>query len=258
MDKKTPPNLRLLEILDAFAKAASPATVGEITSQIGWPKQSIYRLIHTLVDEGYLEQHGRRYMPSKKLAAMANGILQFMPPLQSRNQILRQLSILSGETVNFVMPAHDGMDYIDRVDTNWPFQIQLPIGSCVPFHCTASGKTYLAHIRKTQRLNLLDSLTLKAHTAKTCICPNMLEDQLRHVRKNGYAIDDEELFDNMFAIAVPVLDNNGRYYAALAIHGPKQRFSMQQALALTDDMINAAKRISALTFGDDRGDNDSE
>ncbi len=257
MNEKTPPNLRLLKILDAFAVRSAPATVGEITSQIGWPKQSIYRLIHTLVDEGYIEQHGRHYMPSKKLATMANGLLQFVPPLQSRNQILQQLSILSGETVNFVMPAHDGMDYIDRVDTNWPFRIQLPIGSRVPFHCTASGKTYLAHIRKTQRLKLLDNLALKTHTTKTCTCPQRLESQLRQVRKNGYAIDDEELFDNMFAIAVPVLDNSGRYYAAVAIHGPKQRFSTKQALTMIDDMSRAATRISALTFGDDRGDSDT-
>ncbi len=256
MDEKIPPNLRLLKILDVFSLRSTPATVGEITSQIGWPKQSVYRLIHTLVDEGYIEQHGRHYMPAKKLATMANGLLQFVPLLQSRNQILQQLSILSGETVNFVMPAHDGMDYIDRVDTNWPFRIQLPIGSRVPFHCTASGKTYLAHIRKNLRLNLLSSLALKAHTTKTCTCPQKLESELRQVRKNGYAIDDEELFDNMFAIAVPVFDNKGHYYAAVAIHGPKQRFSTEQALTMAHDMSHAAKRISALTFGDDRGDND--
>ena len=61
----------------------------------------------------------------------------------------------------------------------------------------------------------------------------------------------KNFFDNMFAIAVPVFDHRKRYYAALATHGPKQRFSKKQALALVDQLKNYAAQITALTFGSD-------
>ncbi len=46
---------------------------------------------------------------------------------------------LKSVTCNIATPDRDGMVYIDRVETKWPLRIQLPIGTTVPFHCTASG-----------------------------------------------------------------------------------------------------------------------
>jgi len=220
----------------------------------------LHRLVQSLVDNRYLERQGRRYSPSKQLSNMANGILHFAPNLHARHRILTQLSADSGETVNFVMPMEDGMTYVDRVDTNWPFRILLPIGSSVPFHCTASGKTYLASIRGDQRRRFLAGLTLDQHTENTHTSTATLETELKVIRRQGYALDDEEFFDNMYAIAVPVFDLQGRFHAALATHGPKQRFNKDQAMALVDRLKDYSAQITALTFAsltqDDRRDAD--
>jgi len=223
-------------------------SIQEMINHLGWPKQSLHRLVQSLVDNRYLERQGRRYSPSKQLSNMANGILHFAPNLYARHRILTQLSADSGETVNFVMPMEDGMTYVDRVDTNWPFRILLPIGSYVPFHCTASGKTYLASIRGDQRRRFLAGLTLDQHTENTHTSTATLETELKVIRRQGYALDDEEFFDNMYAIAVPVFDLQGRFHAALATHGPKQRFNKDQAMALVDRLKDYSAQITALTF----------
>lgn len=253
---KTPPNLRMLAILDVFAAAGQQMSVQDLVDHLGWPKQSLHRLVQSLVETGYLERQGRRYRPARQLTKLASGIMQFAPDLDARRQILTRLSADSGETVNFVMPMEDGMTYVDRVDTNWPFRILLPIGSSVPFHCTASGKTFLAHLRSDQRQKMLTSLTLEEHTENTHTDVDGLMHELKEIRRQGFAIDDEEFFDNMFAIAVPVFDHRKRYYAALATHGPKQRFSKKQALALVDQLKIYAAQISALTFGSDDDSHD--
>jgi len=257
---KTPPNLRMLSIISLLATQGQPMSIQEMINHLGWPKQSLHRLVQSLVDNRYLERQGRRYSPSKQLSNMANGILHFAPNLHSRNRILTQLSADSGETVNFVMPMEDGMTYVDRVDTNWPFRILLPIGSSVPFHCTASGKTYLASIRGDQRRRFLAGLTLDQHTENTHTSTATLETELKVIRRQGYALDDEEFFDNMYAIAVPVFDLQGRFHAALATHGPKQRFNKDQAMALVDRLKDYSAQITALTFAsptqDDRRDAD--
>ena len=254
--QKTPPNLRMLEMLKQLAAAGHDLSVQDMVTRLGWPKQSVHRLAQSLVDAGYLERNGRHYAPSRQLANLANGLLQFAPRHQSRHQILMQLSADSRETVNFVMPMDDGMKYVDRVDTNWPFRILLPVGTSVPFHCTASGKTYLAHMRSDQRRRMLETLNLEAHTPKTHTDPDRLNDELQHIRRQGYALDDEEFFDNMFAIAVPIFDFHGRYYAALATHGPKQRFDRAQALKLIDKLKDYSAQITQLTFNNDNRDHE--
>ena len=248
---KTPPNLRMLMIISALAKASQPLAIHDLVEDLGLPKQTLHRLVQSLVETGYLERQGRRYVPSRQLTQLASGIMQFSPDQKSRRQILTRLSADSGETVNFVMPMDDGMTYVDRVDTNWPFRILLPVGTSVPFHCTASGKTYLAHLRSDQRHRMLQSLDLHDHTKNTHTSPETLLRELKEIRRQGFALDDEEFFENMFAIAVPVFDDQDRFYAALATHGPKQRFSKQQALALVDRLKAYAQQISTLTFGQD-------
>ena len=58
----------------------------------------------------------------------------------------------------------------------------------------------------------------------------------------------------MVAIAVPVTDANGRFYAALAVHGPSQRFSLESARDIFDGMCEAAAQISTILFEKDTPD----
>ena len=99
------------------------------------------------------------------------------------------------------------MNYIDRVETDWAFRIQLPIGTNVPFHCTASGKCFLASLAPKKRTTMIEAMDLTAHTKRTHVKKETLLSELKQVSKQGYALDQEEFMDGMVAIAVPVKDN---------------------------------------------------
>ena len=143
------------------------------------------------------------------------------------------------------------MNYIDRVETDWAFRIQLPIGTNVPFHCTASGKCFLASLAPKKRKAMIDAMDLKAHTRRTHVRQETLLAELKQVSKQGYALDQEEFMDGMVAIAVPVKDNHGRFSAALAFHGPTQRISIENALARKDILTEAAKQLADSLFNED-------
>jgi DNA-binding IclR family transcriptional regulator len=140
------------------------------------------------------------------------------------------------------------MSYKDRIETNWAFRIQLPIGSHVPFHCTASGKTFMASLPKAERRRLVNVMKLDRMTANTIVDPDALLAELARVARQGYAIDDEEFMDGMVAIAVPVFDTGGKYAAALAFHGPVQRMSIADAIARADDLRQAARDLETVMF----------
>ena len=86
-------------------------------------------------------------------------------------------------------------------------------------------------------------MTDNTHTTK-----ESLHDELKAVRKNGYALDREEFMDDMVAIAVPVSDLQNRYIAALAFHGPTQRINIEDAIAKKDVLKAAAAQISESLF----------
>jgi DNA-binding IclR family transcriptional regulator len=124
----------------------------------------------------------------------------------------------------------------------------MPRGFNVPFHCTASGKTFMASLSKSAREKFIAGLSLEAHTHNTHTTADSLLKNLKLNAKRGFALDDEEFVEGMVAAAVPVTDNKGRFVAALAVHGPKQRLSIAQATAYVDCLHSAADRLKHAVF----------
>jgi DNA-binding IclR family transcriptional regulator len=248
--ERIPTNLRTLMILEILGRSDLPMTPTEINAQLGLPKQTVHRLCATLVETGFLAYSldGKRLRPARRSRLIASGILFASRIHIARRQILEDVSRKVGETVNFVVPEQDGMSYLDRVETDWAFRVQLPIGTSVPFHCTASGKTFLAGLHRATRLRMVRSIELKRMTAKTLTDPDALLAELEQIARQGYAIDNEEFVDGMIAIAVPVLDRKKRFIAALATHGPTMRLNPKNLLERMPILLEAAERLTvALT-----------
>ena len=247
---RIPTTLRTLLILETLGKSDRAMSATEINANLGLPKQSIHRLCTSLESEGFLTRLGgtRKYVPSRRLRELGSGLL-----FNSRNHIARRQILLSvarevRETVNFVVPEDDGMSYVDRVETDWAFQIQLPIGSHVPFHCTASGKCFVASLPPKAQKRFVASLDLTALTRATKTSADALLADLHEIRKRGYSLDEEEFMEGMVAIAVPVTDAQGRFVAALAFHGPTQRLTIPDAIAQKKVLQAAALQLRSALF----------
>jgi len=249
-ENRIPTNLRTLLILEVIGRSDHAMTPTEINQQIGLPKQTVHRLVTTLEKEGFLakEADRNRYRPTRRLRLLGAGLLHASRFHITRHQVLQDVASQVKEAVNFVVPEETGMHYIDRIDTDWPFRIQLPVGTNVPFHCTASGKTFMASLTKSARQKFVMGLQLAKLTDNTHVSPESLLDDLAHCAKRGYALDSEEFMDGMVAIAVPVTDIHGRFVAALAYHGPSQRLSLEQAEKRIDVLFKAAETLKASLF----------
>lgn len=241
---RIPTNLRMLLILETIGSRSSPMTAAEIGREMGLPKQTIHRLCNTLVSEGYLAQDGSGLRPGRRARGIASGLLHASTSHIARHRILRHIAAETGETVNFVVPEERGMSYKDRVETDWAFRVQLPVGSHVPFHCTASGKTFLASLKPRDRARIVGSGELEALTPNTVTEPEVLLNELKEIRRRGYAIDNEEFIEGMAAIAVPVRDADGRYMASIGVHGPVLRYSAERAASFAPLLEEAARDLS--------------
>jgi len=243
-----PTGVRSLYILEALARAGTPLTPTDINETLGLPKPTIHRLCKRLEKEGFLEKDldGRRYLPGKRLRVVARDVLGFNRFLQARQAVLRRLSERVGETCNIALPEEAGMVYLERIETRWPLRVQLPVGSLVPFHCTASGKLYLASLPHARRESLVRMLDLTAHAPNTMTAADELLTALETIADTEIGTDNEEFVEGMVAVAVPIRDDSGRLVATLAMHGPSQRLSLDDALALIAPLREAARELTGL------------
>ena len=158
ISEHVPPNLRAIHILEVQSESCTAPTPTELNARLGWPKQTIHRLCQTLIEAGIMAKHDKRLYPRHRASLLATGLANLTAALVGCHQILLQLAHDSVETANFVRPKPRGMNYIDRVESNWAFRVALPIGTQVPFHCTARGKLFMASLPAARRRAFLSSL----------------------------------------------------------------------------------------------------
>lgn len=247
---RIPTNLRTLRILEILGTSDRAMTATEINEVLGLPKQTVHRLCATLEANGFIARQGKshRFQVARRLRELGAGLLYNSRDHIARRQILMDVAREVRETVNYVVPEETGMSYLDRVETDWAFRILLPIGSNVPFHCTASGKCFLASLTPRAREKFVSSLSLTRMTPSTLTDPEPLLEELKSVSRLGYSLDREEFMEGMIAIAVPVKDPAGRFIAALAYHGPTQRISIPGAIESKEMLQSAADRLRLALF----------
>ncbi|MBY6056361.1 IclR family transcriptional regulator [Leisingera daeponensis] len=244
-----PTNLRLLVLLEEVARRGVAVKPAEMIEAMGLPKPTVHRLMQTAEAEGFLQRDldGRAYGPGPRMRRLALDTMSSEHLRTARLTILKSVAEELGETCNLATPDREGMIYLDRVETKWPLRIQLPVGTQVPFHCTASGKMYLSTLKRNTLEAVLRSRPLAAVTSKTCTDPDALCSELGDIAGRGYSTDDEEFISGMVAVAVPVRDARNRLMATLSVHAPVQRRTLQELLEALPSLRKAAKELAALS-----------
>ena len=246
---KVPTTLRALIVLEKVAEAGVPVTPTEVNQSLKLTKATIHRIFASLEEEGFIQRDidGRSYAPSTRLRNLAFGVVSSVRLRTARRAVLNALAEKLGETCNIALPDRDGMIYLDRVETKWPLRIQLPIGTKVPFHATASGKLYMSTLATSHRERLAQSLTQEAPlTDNTHRDAASLLTDLKRTRVRGYAEDNEEFMLGMVAVAVPILDQNKRLLSTLSVHAPSQRMTINHARDVVPLLKDAAEELRQL------------
>ena len=248
----TPPNLRVLRIVEILADARRPLSATEINEHLRLPKATIHRLCNTLEKSGFLtrDPHRGRLRPARRLRQMGAGVLATSRMHVARHAVMERVARRIGETLNLAVPEEQGMSYVDRVDTQWPLRFQLPIGSCVPFHCTASGKLFLSAFREPELTVMLNALELASEGPNCITRANDLRNEIHMIRDRGHSFDNQEFMAGMIAAAVPVRTPTGAFFGALAFHAPLQRMSLDQAAGHLGTLIRGARDLERILFLD--------
>ncbi|WP_323861081.1 IclR family transcriptional regulator [Xenorhabdus szentirmaii] len=240
---------RMLAIIEHIAISDAPLSSSEIAHDLAIPIPTVHRQLAQLKNDGYLQLglHGL-WEPGNRLFRISQGVWNSTRFKSSRTMILKTLAHKVNETCGISVPNGLEMLYYERVQTNWPLQINLPEGSRTPLWCTASGKLYLANLPASKREKLLHDLPIHQMARNTITNLVDLNHELNTIAKTQVSTDNEEFIDGMVACSVPVKDHKNRLIACVYIHAPAIRVSLESLLAFTEPMHDAAQSLSQLEY----------
>ncbi|MCL9775919.1 IclR family transcriptional regulator [Vibrio methylphosphonaticus] len=223
---------RLINVIERIGEAKSPIAASDIIFESGIPKPTCHRLLQQLEEANYvqLDERGHFYPGSQMLSIALDVRLTNQHKLQ-RQAILHGLSRKLEETCGLALANDDPsphMVYYDRIQTNWPLQIVIPVGFPTPLWASASGKLFLSTLTPPQLRRVLSKLELSQCAKNTIVDNQSLKKELNAIQRRGYSVDDEEFIDGMVAIALPLYDQLGNFMAALFCHCPKSRKSVTE------------------------------
>ncbi|VTU33720.1 IclR family transcriptional regulator [Variovorax sp. PBL-E5] len=238
-------SLRLLALLANEGRALSLA---DLAARLSLPKGTAHRICAQLLAGGFLARDvdERSFSVGPALRQLAFDTLNHGVVRGLRHEVLAELVRQVGETCNFT--TIDGVQvlYLDRVEAQWPLRLTLDVGSHVPLHCTASGKLFLARLPPAERDALIERITLTRMTANTITSAAKLRAECDAIAKQGYSCDREEFIAGLIAVAVPVAAASGEVRAAIAVHAPTARMTLDDAVERIDALRSAAARMGGL------------
>jgi IclR family acetate operon transcriptional repressor len=227
-NKNAPALARGLSVLELLAEEQAELTLKSISERLNIPIPSLWRILSVLRERGYVlfDREQKTYRLGFKFLYLGNILLNRMGFRSQARGYLRRLMDLSGETAEFSARIKDQLVLIDQMEGPEAVRLFSRIGSAYPyFHATAPGKVYLAHMSAEKRKRVMERMGLPKITEHTITEFLSLEEALVRVKKNGYAIDHQEMRIGVSRVAAPVYDSEGNLAACLGVAGPSFRIT---------------------------------
>ena len=237
---------RGLIVIQAFTQQSSQMTISQLSVKTGLSRAAVRRCLYTLTKLGFAgAEDGTRYSLRPRMLTLSHTYTASNTLSSAAQPILERMSTALRES--FSVATLDGEDivYIARTQVSRVMAVDLHIGSRLPAYCTSMGRVLLAFLPTDQLEQYLTKAVLTPHTNRTITSVEKLRLALRNVRRNGYALVDQEYEVGLRSMAVPVYAHSGRVVATVNLSGNAPRLSVleMQSRYLTH-LRNAATELS--------------
>lgn len=192
--------------------------IAEIAEILGMSRPTTHRYVSTLVAQGYLQRdESRRYRLALGAIDLGMATLSAIGLCRHARPQLEELAQRSGYTAQIAVL--DGLEILllDTVSRARAGESDARAGARLPAYCTSMGKVLFAYLPAEQRERRLSETELVKRTPKTITSIRTLRAQLETVRREGLAVNDEELVAGSCAIAAPVRDESGDVVGAVGV-----------------------------------------
>ena len=242
---------RILNILEEILIDPDNFTAKKISHKLDIPLATVYRHIETLCDERFLiANNSKKYIPGPKIRKIILHSLPYEPNFTLRRSCLRKLTADIKETVSLSVPIGTKLVYFDRIEFHWPMQLNLEAGDHLPLHASASGKLYLSSIKQDEAIRIFKNIKTPESAKNTITEISHFKKELIKINKQGYAFDDEEWFNGMVGVSLPITNAKKELCFCLSTHTAKSRKNIEDLKKILPLMLAAANNLKKALFKD--------
>ncbi len=237
---------KVLRILEALQGSSGGLGLKAICDRTGIHKSTAHRFLKHLERERYLlRTEAGAYLIGPRLSQLSARGNQEATLQAVARPILWELWKSTQETVNLAVLDQRTALYVDVIESPHEFRLSSRVGTRRSVHVTALGKALVAFLPREARETILDSIVFQAATPRTIGNLVQFRQELEKVRRQGYAVDDEEAVQGARCVSAPILNSAGEPIAAVSVSGPVTRVSPNLVNAMAGAVTSAAAAISA-------------
>ncbi|OOY21189.1 IclR family transcriptional regulator [Thioclava sp. DLFJ5-1] len=204
-----------LRVIECFGAETPRLSIAEVAQATGFDRATARRCLLTLNAEGYAEYDGKFFTLTPKVLRLGMGALASLPLPQIVQPWLDQLTDRIGQSCSVSILDGTEIVYLARAAQRRVMSIGLMPGSRLPAHCTSMGRVLLAALPPEEARAAVEASDLTPRTAYSLTDPGEILARIDQVRRDGFAVIDQEVEIGLRSIAVPLYDMHGRVVAAL-------------------------------------------
>jgi DNA-binding IclR family transcriptional regulator len=232
-------------ILAAVSKSGQGLRISEISNRLDISKSTVHGITAALEDQGAIlrDPVTKKYTIGITLMELGKAAYERLDFKKIARPIMEDLMEQCQESVFLGTRNAHKVTIIDIVESRKDFKITSPIGTALPLQAGAIGKLFLSRMEPKDSQKYLDSTSLIKFTSKTIIDPMQYAEELEKVRKNGFALDDEEYISGVRAVVAPI-KSYGAYIPAIWVVGFKASMSQKKIPSIIEQTLAAAAKIT--------------
>lgn len=237
---------KTLRILDAIQASPSGLSLEQVSRETKINKSTAYRLLAHLEREAYLNRNGDgHYLIGTKVVQLAAHVNPQRLLCDAARPILRDLLQATNETVNLGVLDANMILYVDVLESSHDFRLVSKVGMRRPVYSTALGKALSAFLPEDELQRLLSSIDFQLFTPHTIGSVGQFRKELRLIRRQGFAVDNEEAVLGARCVACPILNARQEAIGAVSVAGPATRISRDEIPLFAKAVKQAAEEISS-------------
>ncbi len=218
---------RGLLVIQAFTQQTPQMTIAQLSVRTGLSRAAARRCLYTLTKLGFAgTEDGSRYALRPRMLSLSQNFASSNDLAVAAQPVLERMSAAYRESFSVATLDGDDIVYIARTTASRMMTVDLHIGSRLPAFCTSMGRILLAQLPPEALEQYLARAVLTPFTTRTITSVEKLRPLLRSIRRNGYAICDQEYEVGLRSLAVPVYAPSGRVAATLNLSGSAPRLSI--------------------------------
>lgn len=237
---------KVVRVVEALKDDPDGLPLQQIAVRTGYVKSSVHRILLSLRRLGYVEQEnaGGSYRLGFQFLVLASALAAKTELVKTARPYLHEIVEKFEESAYLAILRGGRGVFVDAEEPARDFRLAAPLFAEVHFHATAAGKAMAAFLPEEYRATLLQNSQFIAVTLHTKTRPSEVARDWEKVRREGYAINDEETILGAVFLAAPVFDSRARVCGSISAGMPKVRYLPGMATRLIDHLKAACRDFS--------------